>query len=65
VRVAALDDWFHLRAGQDEKPNMARAFIAIDDQRGIVGFHSLSSFTLASPTWRPNMRNAFRAMTLF
>jgi GNAT superfamily N-acetyltransferase len=45
--VAALDEWFHRRAGQDEKRNMARVFIAIDDQRGIVGFYSLSSFTLA------------------
>jgi GNAT superfamily N-acetyltransferase len=45
--VAALDDWFRLRAGQDEKRNVARVFVAIDDQRGIVGFYSLSSFTLA------------------
>jgi GNAT superfamily N-acetyltransferase len=45
--VAALDNWFHLRAGQDEKRNMARVFVAIDDQHGIVGFYSLSSFTLA------------------
>jgi GNAT superfamily N-acetyltransferase len=46
-RVAALDNWFHLRAGQDEKRNVARVFVAIDDQRRIVGFYSLSSFTLA------------------
>ena len=45
--VAALDDWFHLRAGQDEKRNVARVFVAIDDQYGIVGFYSLSSFTLS------------------
>jgi GNAT superfamily N-acetyltransferase len=45
--VAALDDWFHLRAGQDERRNVARVFIAIDDQFGVVGFYSLSSFTLA------------------
>lgn len=45
--VAALDDWFRLRAGQDEKRNVARVFVAIDDQRGIVGFYSLSSFTLS------------------
>lgn len=45
--VAALDEWFHLRAGQDEKRNMARIFLAIDDQCGVVGFYSLSSFTLA------------------
>jgi ribosomal protein S18 acetylase RimI-like enzyme len=45
--VAALDDWFRLRAGQYEKRNLARVFVAIDDQRGIVGFYSLSSFTLA------------------
>jgi GNAT superfamily N-acetyltransferase len=44
-RVAALDDWFRLRAGQDEKRNVARVFVVIDDQRGIVGFYSLSSFT--------------------
>jgi GNAT superfamily N-acetyltransferase len=45
--AAALDDWFHLRAGQDEKRNMARVFVAIDDQRGIVGFYSLSFSTFA------------------
>jgi GNAT superfamily N-acetyltransferase len=45
--VGALDDWFRVRAGQDEKRNVARVFVAIDDQRGIVGFYSLSSFTLA------------------
>ena len=45
--VAVLDDWFRLRAGQHEKRNVARVFVAIDDQRGIVGFYSLSSFTLA------------------
>jgi GNAT superfamily N-acetyltransferase len=45
--VPALDDWFRLRAGQDEKRNVARVFVAIDDRHGIVGFYSLSSFTLA------------------
>jgi hypothetical protein len=45
--VTALDDWFRLRAGQDEKRIVARVFVAIDDQLGIVGFYSLSSFTLA------------------
>ena len=45
--VAALDDWFRLRAGQDERRNVARVFVAIDDQRRIIGFYSLSSFTLA------------------
>jgi GNAT superfamily N-acetyltransferase len=45
--VAALDDWFRLRAGQDEKRNVARVFVAIDDRGGIAGFYSLSSFTFA------------------
>jgi len=45
--VNALDDWFHHRAGQDQKRNIARVFVAIDDKRGIVGFYRLSSFTLA------------------
>lgn len=44
--VAALDDWFRLRAGQDEKRNVARVFVALDDRLGVVGFYSLSSFTL-------------------
>ena len=38
--VAALDDWFRFRAGQDEKRNLARVFVAIDDQLGVVGFHA-------------------------
>ncbi|KGM34181.1 GNAT family N-acetyltransferase [Inquilinus limosus] len=45
----ALDDWFRRRAGQDEKRNVARVFVAVDDEIGIVGFYSLSSFTLALP----------------
>ncbi len=45
--VATLDDWFRHRAGQDEKRNVARVFVAIDDRYGVVGFYSLSSFTLA------------------
>ena len=47
--VAALDDWFHLRAGQDEKRNVARIFVAIDDRPGAVGFYSLSTFALTIP----------------
>jgi ribosomal protein S18 acetylase RimI-like enzyme len=43
----ALDDWFRHRASQDERRNVARVFVAIDEERGIVGFYSLSSFTLA------------------
>lgn len=41
-----LENWFDQRAGQDEKRNMARVFVAIDDQLGVLGFYSLSSFTL-------------------
>ena len=42
-----LDDWFRRRASQDEKRNVARVFVAVDDSLGVVGFYSLSSFTLA------------------
>ena len=52
--VASLDDWFRLRAGQDEKRNVARVFVAIDDRGGIVGFYSLSSFTLTIADLPPN-----------
>jgi hypothetical protein len=31
--VVALDEWFRFRAGQDEKRNVARVFVAIDDLR--------------------------------
>lgn len=43
---ADLDDWFRRRAGQDERRNLARVFVAADDALGVVGFYSLSSFTL-------------------
>jgi ribosomal protein S18 acetylase RimI-like enzyme len=43
---SALDDWFRRRAGQDDKRNVARVFVAVDDERSTVGFYSLSSFTL-------------------
>jgi predicted GNAT family N-acyltransferase len=42
--VAAFD-WFRLRAGQDERRNVARVFVAVDDRHGVVGFYRLSSFT--------------------
>lgn len=42
-----LDDWFRLRASQDERHNIARVFVARDDALGVVGFYSLSSCTLA------------------
>jgi GNAT superfamily N-acetyltransferase len=42
-----LDEWFRLRASQDEKRNVARVFVAIAEGLGVVGFYSLSSFTLA------------------
>jgi len=44
---AELDDWFRHRASQDERRNLARVFVAIDTVLGMVGFYSLSSFTLA------------------
>jgi GNAT superfamily N-acetyltransferase len=43
--VEALDDWFHKRAAQDQRRRVAQVFVALDDE-GIVGFYSLSMFTL-------------------
>lgn len=45
---AELDDWFGHRAGQDEKRNLARVFV-MSDVEGILGFYSLSSYTLSLP----------------
>jgi ribosomal protein S18 acetylase RimI-like enzyme len=42
-----LDDWFRRRASQDDKRNIARVFVAVDDELGVIGFYSLSSFTLS------------------
>jgi len=44
-----LDAWFHQRAGQDERRNIARVFVAVDSELGVVGFYSLGAFTLALP----------------
>jgi ribosomal protein S18 acetylase RimI-like enzyme len=41
-----LDDWFRRRAGQDERRNVARVFVAVDSELGLVGFYSLSAFKL-------------------
>lgn len=43
---AELDDWFRRRASQDERRNIARVFVAVNPELGVVGFYSLSSFKL-------------------
>ena len=45
----ALDEWLRRRAGQDERRNVARVLVAVDRELGLVGFYSLSSFTLELP----------------
>lgn len=42
-----LDEWFQKRAGQDERRNLARVFVALEGGAEIVGFYSLSAFTLS------------------
>lgn len=42
-----LDRWFRLQASQDEKRNVARVFVAVDAEPGVVGFYSLSSLPLS------------------
>ena len=44
--VGALDEWFRTRATQDQRRHVAQVFVALDEQ-GLVGFYSLSMFTLA------------------
>ena len=41
-----LDDWFQHRASRDDKRNVARVFVASNDEHGVIGFYCLSSFTL-------------------
>ncbi len=47
--VPELDDWFHLRASQDQRRRVAQVFVALDEH-GIVGFYSLSMYTLTLET---------------
>jgi GNAT superfamily N-acetyltransferase len=42
-----IDDWFRHRATQDERRNIARVFVAMDHAQRVIGFYSLSSYTLA------------------
>lgn len=42
-----LDDWFRNRASQDERRNVSRVFVAVDDALEVVGFYTLSSFKFA------------------
>jgi ribosomal protein S18 acetylase RimI-like enzyme len=42
-----LDEWFRHRASQDEKRNVARVFVCVDEALGVVGFYSLSSLSLS------------------
>lgn len=42
-----LDDWFQRRASQDDKRDVARVFVATDGELGVIGFYSLSSFSLS------------------
>ena len=42
-----LDDWFRRRAGQNERRDIARVFVAVDDPLGVVGFYSLSATNLS------------------
>jgi GNAT superfamily N-acetyltransferase len=44
--VVAIDDWFRQRATQDERRNIARVFVAVDGDGRVIGFYSLSSFTI-------------------
>lgn len=41
----SLDDWFLKRAGQDDRRDVARVFVALDGER-IAGFYSLGAFSL-------------------
>jgi ribosomal protein S18 acetylase RimI-like enzyme len=45
-----LDNWFRSRASQDQKRNVARVFVAVTPELGVVGFYSLSSLSLSLET---------------
>lgn len=51
-----LDSWFRERAGQDQRRNLARVFVAVDPELGIAGFYSLSSFAIALDELDPEIQ---------
>ena len=51
-----LDTWFRERAGQDQRRNLARVFVAVDEDLGVVGFYSLSTFAIALHDLEPEMQ---------
>jgi ribosomal protein S18 acetylase RimI-like enzyme len=42
-----LDNWFRLRASQDEKRDVTRVFVAVSADLGVVGFYNLSALSLS------------------
>jgi len=50
-----LDDWFRRRAGQDQRRNVSRVFVAVDDELGVVGFYSLSTFSFVFDDLPPHL----------
>ncbi|MDP3234453.1 MAG: GNAT family N-acetyltransferase [Myxococcales bacterium] len=48
----AIDEWFRLRASQDQRRHVAQVFVALLGDK-VVGFYSLSMFTLSLDTLPP------------
>lgn len=44
---AELDHWFRHRASREVQRGTMRMFVAVDDARDVVGFHSVTFITLA------------------
>lgn len=43
----ALDRWFEMRAGQDNRRDVARVFVSVNAAGAVTGFYSLSAFALS------------------
>lgn len=44
--VPELDAWFVRQAGQEQRRNIARVFVAVEREMGVVGFYSLSTYAV-------------------
>lgn len=51
-----LTDWFRTRAGQEQKRNVAPVFVARDDELGVVGYYSLSVFSIEAKNLPDELR---------
>jgi predicted GNAT family N-acyltransferase len=53
--LSELDDYLHRQAGQDAKRKVATPFVMLDANRSILGYYTLSSFSVQGSELPPDL----------